>query len=218
MNGLELEGWMTRLVESSGYKGSVLVASRDITPMVVKRGDMRMKDPHAWQDVMKGRSYVVTIELGLIEADPAHADGYRARAAAYDKILSGLNRWVKEQMDQVPKAKRQVITSHDAFGYFGDAYGVKFLAPRGLDTEAEPMAGELGELITQIKTGGIKALFLENMTETKTAEMLAREAGAVIGGTLYVDSLSAADGPAPTYEAMFRHNVPLLRDAMMKNQ
>jgi zinc/manganese transport system substrate-binding protein len=218
MNGLQLEGWMTRLVESSGYKGSVLVASRDITPLVVKRGDVRMKDPHAWQDVMKGRAYVLTIELGLIEADPAHAEGYRARAAAYDKVLSGLNRWVKEQMDQVPKAKRQVITSHDAFGYFGEAYGVKFLAPRGLDTEAEPMAGELGELITQIKSGGIKALFLENMTETKTAEMLAREAGAVIGGTLYVDSLSAADGPAPTYEAMFRHNVPLLRDAMMKNQ
>ncbi len=218
MNGLDMEGWMTRLVQSSGYKGQVLVASRDITPLVVTRDDAHMKDPHAWQDLMKGRAYVLTIELGLIEADPAHAANYRARAAAYDKVLSDLNKWVKEQVAQVPKAKRQVITNHDAFGYFGDAYGVKFLAPRGLDSEAEPKAGELGDLIKQIRSGGIKALFLENMTETKTAEMLSREAGAVIGGTLYVDALSEPSGPAPTYEAMFRHNVPLLRDAMMQNQ
>jgi len=218
MNGLDLEGWMTRLVQSSGFKGSVLVATRDITPLVVEHDGVRMKDPHAWQDLMMGRAYVLTIELGLIEADPAHADHYRARAAAYDRVLSNLNKWVKEQIAQVPKAKRTVITSHDAFGYFGEAYGVKFLAPRGLDTEAEPKAGELGDLIKQIRSTGIKALFLENMTETKTADMLVREAGAVIGGTLYVDALSDASGPAASYEAMFLHNVPLLVEAMRKNQ
>ena len=218
MNGLGLEGWMTRLVQSSGYKGPVLIAARDVHPRQFEVDGIKQADPHAWQDVHAARNYVLAINIGLRALDPAHADKYRERAAAYDRVLAELDRWVKDQIALVPAAKRKVITSHDAFSYFAEAYGVKFLAPRGLSTEAEPNAGDLAELVTQIKSSGIKALFLENMSETKSADMLVQETGAVIGGTLYVDALSPKDGPAPTYVDMVRYNVPLLRDAMLKNQ
>ncbi len=217
-NGLDLEGWMDRLIQSAAYHGPLVVAARDVATVTHEEEGQRQKDPHAWQDVMRGRAYVAQITIGLIKVDPAHAEAYRARASAYDKSLAALNLWVKEQIASVPKDKRKVITSHDAFGYFADAYGVQFQAPRGINTEAEPKAGELAELIKQVRATGVTAVFLENMAETKSAELLVREAGAVIGGTLYVDSLSASDGPAATYVAMFRHNVPLLRDAMLKNK
>ena len=218
INGLDLEGWMNRLAQSSGYKGPVVVAARDVAARSFEAEGVRQKDPHAWQDLMRGRAYVAAISVGLGAVDPAHKDRYRARAAAYDRVLADLNRWVKEQIESVPKDKRQVITSHEAFGYFADAYGVRFLAPRGINTEAEPKAGDLAELVRQIRASGVRAVFIENMSERKSADMLVREAGAVIGGTLYVDSLSAADGPAPTYVEMFKHNVPLLKDAMLQNK
>lgn len=217
-NGLGLEGWMTRLIQSSGYKGPVTVAAQDIKPRQFDEDGAKRTDPHAWQNITYGRTYVATIAKGLSAADPAHADHYAARAALYDKTLADLDLWVRDQMASVPQSKRQAITSHDAFGYFADAYQVRFLAPRGMNTESEPRAGNLAQLVKQIRSSGIKAVFLENMSETKSADMLVREAGAVIGGTLYVDALSKADGPAPTYEAMFRHNVPLLRDAMLQNK
>ena len=218
MNGLGLEGWMTRLVQSSDYKGSVLIAARDVLPRKSEVDGAQIPDPHAWQDVRAARNYVMSINLGLRAIDPAHGDKYRERAAAYDRVLSELNRWIKDQIDQVPKAKRAIITSHDAFGYFADAYGLKVYSVHGLSTESEPSAEYIAELVEKVRSTGVKAVFLENMSETKSAETLAKDAGAIIGGTLYVDALSTADGPAPNYVAMMRYNVPLLRDAMLKNQ
>jgi zinc/manganese transport system substrate-binding protein len=107
-----------------------------------------------------------------------------------------------------------VVTSHDAFGYFGDAYGITFLAPQGISTEAEPSAAEVGRLIRQIRAEGITAVFLENMGNPATLNRLAGEAGVRVGGRLYADALSPPDGPAASYEAMFRHNVGLLVPAM----
>ena len=100
-----------------------------------------------------------------------------------------------------------MITSHDAFQYFGRAYGIDFHAPVGLSTESEPSAGEVATLIRQMRDEGIHALFVENITDPRLVGQLAREAGAVIGGRLYSDSLSGPAGPAPTYLDMFRHNV-----------
>jgi zinc/manganese transport system substrate-binding protein len=107
-----------------------------------------------------------------------------------------------------------VVTSHDAFGYFGAAYGVTFLAPQGISTEAEPSAADVARLIRQIRAEGISAVFLENMGNPATLERLAREAGVTVRGRLYADALSEPSGPAPSYEAMFRHNIGLLVPAM----
>ncbi|MBM3997604.1 MAG: metal ABC transporter substrate-binding protein [Planctomycetes bacterium] len=222
VNGLGFEGWIDRLVKTTGYKGPAVVASDGISALKAEEdhghghanthaekgkdhhhGEL---DPHAWQDLANGRLYVANIARALAAADPAHADDYRRRAEAYDGELAALDRDIRARLDAIPADRRKVITSHDAFQYFGRAYGIDFHAPIGLSTESEPSAGEVAALVRQMRDGGIRALFVENITDPRLVQQLAREAGAVIGGTLYSDSLSGPTGPAPTYLDMFRHN------------
>ena len=227
VNGLHMEGWLDRLIKASGTKAAIAVASQDIKPQTMEEEEDAAKggsdkpkvvtDPHAWQNLSNGRIYVRNIADALAKADPANADAYRRRAAAYGKELESLDRWVRREIGKVPEAKRKIITSHDAFGYFGRAYGVTFLAPVGLSTEGEPTPAGLAKLVEQIKTEGIKALFIENMTDPRLMQTLAHEAGAAIGDTVYSDSLSMPGGPASTYVTMFRHNVPAFVTAMQKN-
>lgn len=215
VNGLGFEGWIDRLVKASGYKGPVVVASEGIALLRVEEdhGDGHGHhhhdeefDPHAWQDLVNGRLYVINIARALAAADAAHADDYRRRAEAYDRELVMLDRDIRGRLDGVPAERRKVITSHDAFQYFGRAYGIGFHAPVGLSTEDEPSAGEVAALIRQMRDEGIRTLFVDNITDARLVQQLAREAEAVIGGTLYSDSLSGATGPASTYLDMFRHN------------
>ncbi len=224
VNGLGFEGWLDRLVKASGYKGPVVVASDGISALKAeedhghdqghaqshaekdKHHDHGELDPHAWQDLANGRVYVANIARALAAADPAHADDFRRRAEAYDGELVALDRDIRSRLDAVPADRRKVITSHDAFQYFGRAYGIDFHAPVGLSTESEPSAGEVAALVRQMRDEKIRALFVENITDPRLVQQLAREAGAAIGGTLYSDSLSAPTGPAPTYLDMFRHN------------
>ena len=227
VNGLGFEGWIDRLVKASGYKGSVVVASEGIALLEAEEGHGHDHgdehgsheeseedkhhhegefDPHGWQDLANGRVYVSNIARALAAADPAHADDYRRRAEAYDRELAALDRDIRSRLDTVPEDRRKVITSHDAFQYFGRAYGIDFHAPVGLSTEDEPSAGEVAALIRQMRDEGIRVLFVDNISDPRLVQQLAREADAVIGGTLYSDSLSGATGAAPTYLDMFRHN------------
>lgn len=231
-NGHGFEGWIDRLVKASGYKGPRVVASDGVTPLAAEEerapgtqgaavqahahghnGDEH--DPHAWQDLANGRVYVANIARALVGADAANAGEYRSRAKAYDRELAALDRDIRRLLAAAPVDRRKVITSHDAFRYFGRAYGVAFHAPVGLSTESEPSAGELAALVRQMKQEGIRALFMENISNPKLIEQLAREAGAVVGGTLYSDSLSGPDGPAATYLDMFRHNVGEIAKAVI---
>ncbi|GGG49507.1 ABC transporter substrate-binding protein [Caldovatus sediminis] len=233
-NGLGFEPWLDRLRRAAGHRGPVVTATAGITPRVmdaatghhhhggsdVERRRQhavppgRVPDPHAWQDLRLGQIYARNIAAGLAAADPAGAEHYRRNAEAYVARLAALDAWVRAQIATVPEARRKVVTDHEAFGYFGAAYGVRFLALRGVSAAAEPSAAEVARLIRQIRAEGITAVFLENMGNPATLERLAREAGARIVGRLYADALSPPDGPAPTYEAMFRHNVALLVSAM----
>ena len=212
VNGLGFEGWIDRLVRVSGYRGPVVVASEGIAALTV---DENQPDPHAWQDLANGRLDVANIARALAAADPAHADVYRRRAETYDRALAALDRDIRDRLETVPADRRKVITSHDAFQYFGRAYGIDFLAPVGLSTESEPSAGAVAALVRQMRDEGIHALFVENVTDPRLVEQLAREAGAVIGGRLYSDSLSGPTGPAPTYLDMFRHNVGEISRAVL---
>ena len=229
-NGLHFEGWIDRLIRASGYKGEVLIASKGVkTRTMVEEEEIAsagksapsspqvITDPHAWQDLRNGQICVRNIAKGLAEVDPAHADNYRANAEAYIRKLAELDAWVRQEMGGVPKAKRKVITTHDAFGYFSAAYGVQFLAPEGISTESEPTASGIAKLIRQIKREHIKALFIENMTDPRLLQQLAREADAHVGGEIYSDALSEPGGPADTYIKMFQHNVPALKAAMLEN-
>jgi zinc/manganese transport system substrate-binding protein len=217
VNGLGLEGWMTRLVQASGGKAPTIVATKGIIPRRMMDGNdaaRRKIDPHAWQSVANAKIYVANIRDGLDAIDPAGKATYDADAAAYLTKLADLDAEVRAAIAQIPPARRKVITTHRAFGYFGDAYGVTFVAPEGVSTEAEPSARDVANIIAQIRRENIPAVFLENITNPRLMDQIARETGATIGGTLYSDALSAPGGAAPTYIDMIRHNVQALTKAL----
>ncbi|SEO03837.1 zinc/manganese transport system substrate-binding protein [Pseudorhodobacter antarcticus] len=171
-------------------------------------------DPHAWQSLVNARVYVANIEAGLAAADPAGATVYAANAAAYVAQIDTLDAKIKAAVAALPEANRSVVTSHDAFGYFGAAYGLTFHAPEGLSTESEASAADVAALITQMKDEAIPAVFMENITDSRLLEQITSETSAKIGGTLYSDALSGPDGPASTYLNMMRHNITTLTAAL----
>jgi zinc/manganese transport system substrate-binding protein len=218
-NGLGFDNWINRLTKSVGYKGPMLLASKGVKTRKAEQADEHASDhkegghdhdatdPHAWQDLANARRYVANIADALAKADPAHAADYKARADAYDRDLAALDADIRSQLSAIPRDKRKIITSHDAFGYFGRAYGIDFLSPVGLSTESEPSAKDLAALIRQMKRQNVRVLFIETMSDPRLVQQLAREGGGIVGGQVYSDSLSDRDGPAPTYTEMFRHNV-----------
>lgn len=208
VNGLGLEGWVDRLIAASGTHAAIVVASRGVEPRGGTTGrDRAATDPHAWQSVANAKIYVGNIRDGLIATDPASEDVYRANATSYLAALEMLDAEIKTAIEAVPVARRKVITTHTAFGYFGDAYGIEFIAPEGLSTDADPSARDIARLIEQIRREKIPAVFIENVTDPRLLQRIAAETGARIGGTLYSDALSAPDGPAATYIDMMRSNV-----------
>lgn len=174
-------------------------------------------DPHAWQDPAIGIVYVRNIAAALIEADAANADLYRQRSEAYIARLETLDAEIRQQLAEIPAERRKVVTSHDSLGYFAQAYQFQFYAPQGASTEAEASAGDVARIIDLIRDEGITAVFLENSASPRLLEQITSETDANIGGTLYTDALSGTDGPAPTYEAMLRHNAQQLIAVLKTN-
>jgi zinc/manganese transport system substrate-binding protein len=219
VNGLGLEGWLPRLIQSARYQGPVVVATEGIAPITTTRAGERTPtpDPHAWQDVGDGIVYAANVARGLASADPRHAEAYQQRLHHYRADLEALDQRVREKLTAIPAEKRRVITTHDAFAYYGRAYQVTFTAPEGLNTDSEPSAKTVAGLIRQIRRDGIKALFLENISDPRLMEEIARETGAQLGPPLYSDALSGPDGPAPTYLKMIEYNTAMLREGMLKN-
>jgi zinc/manganese transport system substrate-binding protein len=221
VNGLGFEGWLERLVKASGTKAPIVVATKGIKPRERAGGDHDhdhdhgRADPHAWQSVANAKIYVANIRDALIAADPAGKDAYLANAAAYLAKLDALEREVREVIAKIPADRRRVITSHSAFGYFQDAYGVSFTAPQGVSTEAEASAKDVAAIITQIKKQKVAAVFLENVTDPRLVEQIARETGAKVGGTLYSDALTDDKGDATTYTDLIRHNLRQLVAALV---
>jgi zinc/manganese transport system substrate-binding protein len=220
VNGLGFEGWLERLVKASGTKAPIIVATKGIKPRerVGERDhdhDHGRADPHAWQSVANAKIYVVNIRDALIAADPAGKPAYDANAAAYLARLDALEREVRDVIAKIPSERRKIITSHDAFGYFEGAYGIGFIAPQGVSTEAEASARDVAAIIAQIKKQKIAAVFLENVTDPRLVEQIARETGAKIGGTLYSDALTDDKGDATTYIDLIRHNLRQLAAALI---
>ena len=244
VNGLGFEGWMDRLVKASGFSGKIVVASEGVKPRAMAEvehekangheemhydhanrdqdhehghhhhhGDI---DPHAWQSLANGKIYAQNITKALITADPANKDEYKQAGDTYLRELDALEAWVRDQFTRIPNAKKRMITSHDAFGYFGDAYGVEMLAPMGISTANEPSAGEVKELIRQINTEKITAVFVENISDRRLINQIARESKVTVEGALYSDALSKKDGPASSYLGMFKTNVNMIVAAMQQ--
>jgi zinc/manganese transport system substrate-binding protein len=214
VNGLGFEGWMDRLVQSTGFKGTTVTASAGVKTRKMEEDGQEITDPHAWQNLSNGLLYVKNIADGLCHADAEACSIFRKNAAAYSAEISALDAEVKARIAGVPEAKRKVITTHDAFGYFGAAYGVSFLAPEGISTESEASAADVAKLIAQIKREGVSALFIENMSDPRLIEQIGKETGVKVGGELYSDALSEKGQGGSTYIEMFKHNISLLAPAM----
>ena len=206
INGMGFETWSAQLIETSGTKAAVAVATEGITPLLVD-GEV---DPHAWNSLENGLVYVNNIEAALSAASPADAATFRANADAYRAKLNALHNRALTDIAKLPEQKRVVVTAHDAFGYLETAYGLTFLAPQGIDTDAEPSAKDLAELIAFLNETGAGALFVENIANADLIAQISRETGINIGGRIYSDALSIKGSPATSYLAMFTHNLELL--------
>lgn len=216
-NGLKFEGWIDRLIKSSGTKATRVEASKG-AKLLEGEDDHGHDhghdsdhghgvDPHAWQNIGNAKVYVANIRDALIAADPDGKSDYETNAAAYLARLDALETQVKGLIAQIPAKRRKIITSHDAFRYFGDAYGIAFVAPQGVSTDAEASAKDVARIIQQIKRETISAIFVENVSDARLMERIAAETGAKIGERVYSDALSEPSGPAGTYIDMMRHNI-----------
>jgi zinc/manganese transport system substrate-binding protein len=239
-NGLGFEGWLPRLKKASGFQGQEIVASQGIAVRALPEGQGHdhgqehgagaekhghgqdhghshnhgPNDPHAWQDVKNAIVYVRNIAKGLAQADPPHAARYDKQAMQYIARLTALDASLRQRFAAVPAARRTVVSTHDAFGYFAQAYGLRFVPVRGLSTESEPSARDMAALVKQVREERIAAIFVENISDPRLLEQLARETGAAIGGRLYSDALSPAGGPAATYIDMVETNASTLLKAL----
>ncbi|HWK13267.1 MAG TPA: zinc ABC transporter substrate-binding protein AztC [Rhizobiaceae bacterium] len=228
VNGLQLEGFIPRLVEASGGKAPVVELTRG--GEMLKSGEDEHDhaagehhghhhhgefDPHAWQSVHNAGIYVKNIAEAFCAADAAGCDSYKANAAAYGDKLEALDGEIRAAVAEIPEDNRVVITSHDAFGYFEHEYGLKFLAPEGVSTESEASAADVAALIRQVREDKASAIFVENITNPRLIEQIAGETGVKVGGALYSDALSDASGPAATYIDMMKHNVNTITGAAL---
>lgn len=222
LNGLGFEGWMPRLIRASGFRGTQIVASGGIATIKAQahahgHGHGHSHDdadPHVWQDPRRAQAMVRTIAEGLAAVDRETAEAYRMAATRYIGELQALDAWVEGEFASIPRARRRIVTSHDAFGYFGARYGIDVLSPQGVSTRSEPSAQGIARLVQQIRRERIGAIFVEVGANPRVLEQVAAESGARIGGKLHADALSRADGPAPSYVAMIRHNTRMIAEAL----
>lgn len=224
VNGLKFEGWINRLVRSSGTKARVVETAKGVQTIKAAdeatgqdhgdHGHAGEVDPHAWQSVPNAKIYVGAIRDALVAADPAGRSVYEANAAAYLGKLDEVDREVRDAVAGVPAERRRVITSHDAFGYFEKTYGIDFISPQGVSTDAEASARDVARIIAQVRKAKAPAVFLENVSDPRLAKRISDETGAKIGGTLYSDALSEPSEPASTYLDMMRHNARTLAAAL----
>ena len=227
VNGLHFEGFLQRLVEASATKASIVELTKGVEPINMSdehhdegeedeshahhHGDL---DPHAFQSIANAKIYVKNIADAFCAADAEGCESYKANAEAYTQKLAETDDYVKATVASIPEDKRTIITSHDAFGYFEHTYGLTFLAPEGISTEAEASAADVAALIRQIRDDKASAIFVENITNARLIEQIAAETGVKLGGTLYSDALSSADGPAATYIDMMRSNIATIKGAI----
>lgn len=210
LNGLGFEGWLPRLLRASGSRSHTVTVSDGLD---ARLPDGR-RDPHLWHNLAHVRHAAQGIVRALVAARPAQAAGFEARGAAYLRQVAALQAWAEPAFATLPPTHRHVVTSHDAFAHLGAALGLRFSAPQGWSTQGEPSAQAVGRLIQQLKAGQARALFVENISNPKLIQRIAQEANVRVGGTLYSDALSSAQGPASTYLKLMRHNLDTLLQAL----
>jgi len=223
-NGFGLENWLNKLFDSAQSKATRVVITNGVEVRHVPlsegerpNGKDDDRDPHAWQNVKNAAITVANIRDALVKADPAHAADYQQRASAYIQQLNDLDTWVQDQINSIPSARRKLFTSHDAFGYFGQRYGLDISrsALESVTTEAsDPSPRQIAEVVEQIKNSGVPVIFLENIQNPKLINQIAGEANVKVGPPLYSDALGQPGTDGDTYAKMIRYNVQTLTKAL----
>lgn len=209
INGLDFEHWFAHCRQQ--VSGRIVVASEGIIPLR-QIHNPSLFDPHAWHDVANAIIYVRNMRSAFKEVYPQFATIIERNYQRFMKELEELNTWIAEQFKHLKD--RTIITTHDAFWYYGKSYGVQFISPQGISTEEEISASKMAQIIRIIKERKVKALFLENLSSSAAIKQLAEETNTQIGGTLYADSLSGPQGPCPTYVSMIQHNTKNIQRAL----
>ncbi len=206
INGFNLEHWIEEMISSAGGDVKKVTVSEGITPITDEKG-FGDPDPHAWFDVKYAKIYAENIAKGLSEADPKNADYYNENLKKYLTELDNLDNWIKDEILKIPEEQRILITSHDAFRYFGKAYGMEVKGLQGISTEAKVRTEDFKNIIDLIKSKKIKSVFVETSVNPKLLEQISQETGVAVGGTLFSDSIGNEGTPEGSYTGAVKFNV-----------
>ena len=208
-NGLTFEGWLAELIRYSAGDAPVAVITRGIEPL----GSLDYagsQDPHAWMDASLGLVYAENVYRALAGAFPAYAEEFAFNYGVYRRQLAELDAWIRDTIATIPPERRVLITSHDAFQYYGRAYGLRLESVLGTSTDADAQTSDVARVVALVEEAGVPAVFVESTVNPKLLRQIADDTGARIGGNLYADSLGEPDGPAGTYLGMLEHNTRVI--------
>ena len=213
INGFALEHWIEEMIKGAGGNKKEIIVTEGLTPMTDENG-FGDPDPHAWFDVSNVKTYSQNVAKGLISIDPQNESYYQSNLESYLLKLDSLDNWIREQINTIPESQRVLITSHDAFRYFGRAYGMEVKGLQGISTEAKIRTEDLKNLIDYVKLKNLKSVFIETSVNPKLLEQISSETNAKIGGTLFSDSIGDEGTPEGTYIGAVKHNVNTIVNAL----
>lgn len=213
INGLTFEGWITELIDNSGTKAKIILITEGVDPITSQKYH-NASDPHAWMDASNGVKYVYNISAGLASIDPDNALFYADNGAKYNAEIKKADSYIRRQIATIPAKQRILITSHDAFQYYGRAYNITLNAIMGISTESEAQSKDVQRVVNAIKENKVPAVFIESTINPKMLQQIASDTGVKIGGELYADSVGDADSEAPTYIKMLTHNTDVIVNAL----
>jgi zinc/manganese transport system substrate-binding protein len=211
LTGKGIEGYLTKLKEGGG-KATFVDTGAAFPSLRMEEDGKKIEDPHWWHSISNVKKATKVVEAAFIKADPAHAKDYEKNTKDYLAKLDDLEAWAKEKISTLPREKRKLVTSHDAFQYFARDFGFKIYAIEGVSTEDEPSSKKVADLIKTIKDEGVKAVFFENIENPKVIQEITKETGAKVGGELYADGLGDKD--ATTYIDMVKYNDTTIVDSL----
>lgn len=216
-NGLTFEGWLKELIDNSGTKAESVLITQGID-IIGSQTYANSADPHAWMDAERGLIYIENIKNALITLVPDLKEQFEFNYGVYRQQLEDMNTYIINEIQKIPKAKRIIITSHDAFQYYGQRYGLHLESVLGTSTDAQVQTSDIKRLVSVIKESQVPAVFIESTINPKLLKQVASDNGAVIGGQLYADSLGDKESPASTYLDMLKHNTDTIVKALTKEK
>jgi ABC-type Zn uptake system ZnuABC Zn-binding protein ZnuA len=214
MNGLTFEGWLAKLIENSGTEAQIKTITEGVVAIASEQYT-NATDPHAWMSAANGLIYSQNIRDVFIAFIPEKEQEFRSNYTRYKADIEALDQYISRKIASIPEEKRILITSHDAFQYYGRRYHISLEAILGTSTDADVQTSDVQRLNEVIRTTPVPAVFIESTISPRLLGQIAKDNGIVIGGKLYADSLSEEDGPAGTYLKMLRYNTDVIYDGLM---